>query len=124
MLRRLFTALLAVISIICFSACEKAAPIRLWHAYRGDEEKALAAILETWKGEPIEVLALPFDAFASKLSAAIPLGDGPDLFLDAHERLGEYRARRLVAPIDDALESRNVFAAPTLAAVEDGGVMW
>lgn len=95
--------------------------IRLWHAYRGDEERALGEILAAWKGAPIEVLPLPYDAYASKLSAAIPLGEGPDLFIDTHERLGDYKHRRLVANVGDALEPA-VFTKTALDAVTVGGV--
>ena len=33
---------------------------------------------------------------------AIPLGEGPDLYVESHERLGEYRRRGMVAPVGDA----------------------
>ena len=92
---RLFAALWAVVFVL-FPALAWAAPIRVWHAYRGDEEKALLEILSMWKGEPIDTLAVPFDAYAAKLQAAIPLGDGPDLFIDAHERMGTRGVRRKV----------------------------
>ncbi|MCC6526080.1 MAG: extracellular solute-binding protein [Polyangiaceae bacterium] len=99
------------------------APIRLWHAYRGDEERALAALVATWPGPPVELLALPADAFAAKLQAAIPLGAGPDVYIDAHERLGDFRARGIVAPVGDALEE-GAFAPEVLAAVEQQGVAY
>ena len=105
------------------SATADAAPLRLWHAYRGNEEKALEAILATWKGSPVETLAVPYDAYATKLAAAIPLGEGPDLYIDSHERLGDYRARRIVAPVGDALEP-GVFSLPALEAVSAEGTVW
>ncbi|MGZ3422570.1 MAG: extracellular solute-binding protein [Polyangiales bacterium] len=81
-----------------------ASTVVLWHAYRGAEQEALDRVIETFRaahpGDTVEVLALPFDAYASKLEAAIPHGHGPDVFLDAHERLGDYRDRNLVAPVD------------------------
>jgi arabinogalactan oligomer/maltooligosaccharide transport system permease protein len=73
-------------------------PVRLWHAYRGAEQQALAEILERFDGE-VELLAVPYDAFASKLESAIPLGEGPDIYIDAHERLGDYVERGIVAPL-------------------------
>lgn len=109
--------------ILLLPALAAAAPIRLWHAYRDDEARALDAIVAAFKGEEVEVLAVPFDAYASKLQAAIPMGEGPDLFIDAHERLGDFRARDLVAPVGDALEpgGEAVFQGPALAAVRQGG---
>ncbi|CAN97947.1 Maltose/maltodextrin transport permease homologue [Sorangium cellulosum So ce56] len=109
--------------ILLLPALAAAAPIRLWHAYRDDEARALDAIVAAFEGEEVEVLAVPFDAYASKLQAAIPMGEGPDLFIDAHERLGDFRARHLVAPVGDALEpgGEAVFLGPALAAVRQGG---
>jgi arabinogalactan oligomer/maltooligosaccharide transport system permease protein len=99
------------------------AQIRLWHAYRDDELRALTAILAAWDGPPIDAISIPYDAYASKLSAAIPLGDGPDLFIDAHGRLGDYRHKKIIAPVGDALEP-GVFTPGALTAVEDRGVAW
>jgi arabinogalactan oligomer/maltooligosaccharide transport system permease protein len=117
----LVALLLSLITLLGSTA--HAAPLRLWHGYRGNEEKALEAILATWKGTPVETLSVPYDAYASKLSAAIPLGEGPDLFIDSHERLGDYRARRIVGPVGDALEA-GVFSQPALDAVSAEGAVW
>ncbi|WP_437974937.1 extracellular solute-binding protein [Sorangium sp. So ce295] len=116
-------ALAAPALILLLPALAAAAPIRLWHAYRDDEARALDAIVAAFEGEEVEVLAVPFDAYASKLQAAIPMGEGPDLFIDAHERLGDFRARDLVTPVGDALEpgGEAVFLGPALAAVRQGG---
>ncbi|HWB79762.1 MAG TPA: extracellular solute-binding protein [Nannocystaceae bacterium] len=76
--------------------------LRLWHAWRGAEEEALVEALRTWDGPPVELLAIPYDAFSSKLGSAIPFGEGPDVYVESHERLGEYRRRELVAAIGDA----------------------
>lgn len=119
----LFVALLALTAL--WPRRAGAEPIRLWHAYRGLEEQALEQVLSTWDGSPVETLAVPHEAFATKLSAAIPLGDGPDLYIDAHERLGDYRARGLVAPAAEALAADGGAAAPfhgyALRAVELDG---
>lgn len=118
-----FVALVAALWVVLSagrSAPAVAAPIRLWHAYRGDEEKALERIVAAWSGRgdhPVELLAVPYDAFGSKLAADIPLGEGPDVYIDAHERLGDYLARGIVAPAGDALESPAVYSAPALEAV-------
>ncbi len=121
--RRRRPALAALALVLLVPALAVAAPIRLWHAYRDDEARALGAIVAAFQGEEVELLAVPFDAYASKLQAAIPRGQGPDLFIDAHERLGDYGARKLVAPVGDALEADGeaVFQGPALAAVRQGG---
>ena len=54
----------------------------------------------------VEALALPYDGFASKLEAAIPRGNGPDLVIFGHgddRRVGARRAYRAAAD-DDAAE--------------------
>ena len=70
----------------------------LWHAYRDDERAALDRLLDQYRrahpGASLDVLAVPFDAYASKLESAIPHGHGPDVFIDAHERV----ASRLSQP--------------------------
>jgi arabinogalactan oligomer/maltooligosaccharide transport system permease protein len=117
---------LAALSAVLLSGCASPPPraqIRLWHAYRDDELTALEAILALWKGAPVDAVSIPYDAYAAKLSAAVPLGDGPDLFIDAHGRLGDYRHKKLVAPVGDALEE-GAYMASALAAVRDRGVAW
>ena len=121
MKRALVTALFALLALLPRRAL--AAPIHLWHAYRDDELAALVAILAQWKGEPVSAVSIPYDAYNAKLAAAIPLGDGPDLFIAEHKYLGDFRYRKLVAPVGDALEP-GVFSAPALAAVRDGDVAW
>lgn len=77
--------------------------LTLWHAYRGNEQRALELVVDAWRaghpGVTVEVLAMPFESYASKLEAAIPHGNGPDLFVDAHERVTSYRGRGLLRPI-------------------------
>ncbi|MBC8067433.1 MAG: extracellular solute-binding protein, partial [Deltaproteobacteria bacterium] len=94
------------------------APLRLWHAWRGAEEAALVETLRGWDGPPVEVLAIPYDAFSSKLGSAIPFGEGPDVYVESHERLGEYRRRELVAPIE---LDRSVFEPVAWSAVTIDG---
>ncbi len=89
-----------------------AAPVELqvWHAYRGEERNALDELLRRYDAAHPEVevhaLAIPFDAFVSKLEAAAPQGNGPDLFIFAHERVGAWASfggpggTPLVAPLD------------------------
>lgn len=110
----LFAALALVALVLVMQGCgRRAQPVRragtlvVWHAYRGDEQAALTEVLRAARAEipdiEIEVLAIPFEAYASKLESAIPHGHGPDVFIDAHERLASYLARGLVAPLDQAV---------------------
>jgi ABC-type sugar transport system permease subunit/maltose-binding protein MalE len=117
---------LVVLVGLLLTGTARAESIRLWHAYRGAEERALTEAVAAFEaaqpeagGEPlsVEVLAVPYDAFSSKIEAAIPLGEGPDLFIDAHERLGSFVARKLVGPVGDALPDTTVFADVAVDAV-------
>lgn len=75
--------------------------VRLWHAYGGAEEAALQAAVDRFERQNPDVqvvlLANAFGAYASKLESAIPSGRGPDLFIDAHERLATYLERGLLS---------------------------
>ena len=122
-LARLVLLFVTPLVVLLGGAARAAEPIRLWHAYRGGEEAALAEVLASFDGPPVETLAIPYDAFGSKLAAAIPLGDGPHLYIDSHERLGDYRRRKIVVPVGDALEL-GAFDAVALAAVQQGGEAW
>ncbi|HVE12565.1 MAG TPA: extracellular solute-binding protein [Elusimicrobiota bacterium] len=77
-----------------------AEPLRLWHAYRGKEEEALqkaVALYQRSRGERVELLAVPYDAFAAKLIAAIPHGNGPDVFIFSHPRIASFHDLGLLA---------------------------
>ena len=68
----------------------------------------------------VTTLAVPFDAFADKISAAVPRGKGPDIFIYAQDRLGGWiEAGNTVEPIDffvdDALKGR--FIPTTMEAM-------
>jgi arabinogalactan oligomer/maltooligosaccharide transport system permease protein len=101
----------------------------LWHAYRGAEERALVELAERYEAERgvhVELLAVPFDAYSAKLSAAVPRAHGPDLFVDAHERLGIYRQEGVVGPAGDAFPDEDVaaFDAQAAGAVTLDGTRW
>jgi len=97
---------LALFTLVASSAFAQQT-VTLWHAYRGAEQQALEQLLRAFEREhpgiTVQTLAVPFDAYASKLEAAIPRGNGPDLFIDAHERLPSYRARNIIEPAAPAL---------------------
>ena len=85
--------------------------ILVWHAYRGAEktafEKVVAMFNEANKAKNITVvtLAVPYDAYADKISAAVPRGKGPDVFIYAQDRLGGWvEAGKTIEPIDFYLD--------------------
>ena len=79
----------------------------VWHAYRGAEKAAFEKVVGMFekspgaKGMKVSTLAIPYDAYADKISAAVPRGKGPDLFIYAQDRLGGWiEAGKTVEPID------------------------
>ena len=101
--------------------------LTLWHAYTGQEADGLALAARAFErvhpDVRVRVLGLPFGAYASKLEAAIPAGKGPDLFIDAHERLPVYRERGLLDPLT-SVQVGQAFAAEHLAALTQDGALF
>ncbi|WP_295803127.1 extracellular solute-binding protein [uncultured Microbulbifer sp.] len=79
--------------------------LSLWHGYRGAERAAFEQLIDEYNSRQsavqVKPLAVPFGGYADKLAAALPRGQGPDLFVFAHDRLGGWvSAGHTVAPID------------------------
>jgi arabinogalactan oligomer/maltooligosaccharide transport system permease protein len=125
---RFVFAVLVLVTML-FGCTEPPRGIVLWHPYRGGEEAAIAlsaARFEREHGVKVTTLAVPYEAYLSKLEAAIPRGNGPDLFIGPHNRLGEYRKHRLVAPAGDALPDGDVdrYDAIAVSAITEDGVRY
>lgn len=129
-MQRLAVLVLALLLGVVLPACgEPPRGMVVWHPYRGDEQKALEAIAERFEAEhgtKLTMLAVPYEAYLSKLAAAIPRGNGPDVFLGPHNRLGEYLKNHLVAPVGDAFPDEDVarYEPVTVEAVTEGGVRY
>ncbi|MEM9188603.1 MAG: extracellular solute-binding protein [Myxococcota bacterium] len=80
----------------------KAQELRLWHAYDGAEAEGLEAACRAFEaahpGVRVDTVGSPFGAYAARLETAIPAGVGPDVFIDAHERLSDFVPAGLVEP--------------------------
>lgn len=106
-LKKIIIALIALLfSSTSKSAEPKKSHLVLWHAYRAKERLALEKTVDKWnkhkrgKHLPIKLLAIPYDAFADKVNAAIPRGHGPDLFIFAHDRIGDWAEAKIIEPIE------------------------
>ncbi len=120
---------LLVLLVTWFSAARASAgQVVVWHAYREAEERALDKLLDEFRaahpGAVVESLAVPYGAYASKLEAAIPHGHGPDVFIDAHERLADFRDRGLVAPLPLSVIDRTAFDEKLLPPLELDGKLY
>lgn len=75
----------------------------LWHSYRAEEKRALEVVIERFhqkqKTLRVRLLAIPYDAYPDKISAATPRGHGPDLFIFAHDRIGDWADKKILEPI-------------------------
>jgi arabinogalactan oligomer/maltooligosaccharide transport system substrate-binding protein len=104
-------AIVAAILTLGAAGSTWAAELVVWHAYRGQErdafEKAIGMFNEKFAGDGIsaKTLAVPFDAYADKITAAVPRGRGPDVFIFAQDRLGGWvEGGQTVEPIDFYVE--------------------
>jgi arabinogalactan oligomer/maltooligosaccharide transport system substrate-binding protein len=103
-------------------------PVELvvWHAYRGEEKTAFEKVVADYNqaqaaaGVKLSTLAVPYDAFADKITAAVPRGKGPDIFIYAQDRLGGWvEAGNTIEPIDFYLDqaTRDRFLPTTMEAM-------
>jgi arabinogalactan oligomer/maltooligosaccharide transport system permease protein len=98
-------SLLALALALALPSPAHAQPLVVWHAYGDHEAAGLAAAARAWAAEHpgvhVDLVASPFAAYATRLRTAVPTGHGPDLFIDAHNRLATYVAEGIVVPFGD-----------------------
>ncbi len=127
--RRALLLLFALVALILvLPACgEPPRGVVLWHPYQGGEAAALKRVVARYEAEhpgiKVTSLAIPYEAYLSKLEAAIPRGNGPDVFIGPHNRLGEYMLHRLAAPVGDAFpdEDLDSYEPVTVTAITHDG---
>ncbi|MEE2788265.1 MAG: extracellular solute-binding protein [Myxococcota bacterium] len=102
----------SVIALSLFSAVacggpedkDDATELVLWHAYRGAEAEALNASIQSFRAEnpalSVRAVSIPYDAFANKLRVSVPRGNGPDVFIFAHDQIGDWARANLIEPLD------------------------
>jgi arabinogalactan oligomer/maltooligosaccharide transport system substrate-binding protein len=103
-MKKVFVVGFLLISLCVWSQTQ----ITLWHSYRGDEKTALKEVVAAFNTShtdvQIKALGIPYDAFADKITAAIPRDKGPDIFIFAHDRIGGWVEGGIIEPIDFFLE--------------------
>lgn len=131
--RTLLSALVAAAFIFTWAAPACAADLVIWHGYRGEEktafEKVVAEFNKAMAGKGINAmtLAVPYDAFADKITAAVPRGKGPDIFIFAQDRLGGWvEAGNTIEPIDFYLDKsiKDRFLPTTMDAMTYLGTVY
>ncbi|KFE68910.1 extracellular solute-binding protein [Hyalangium minutum] len=132
-LRLLIAAVcLSVLGLLPLTAAAAETEIVLWHSYRAEEKSALEKVVAEYNKAnagkfKVTTLAVPYDAFADKITATVPRGKGPDLFIFAQDRLGGWiEAGNTIEPIDffldDALKQR--FIPTTMQAMTYRGTVY
>jgi len=104
----------------------------LWHAYPpgGDERAALEEVVDRFNAESedtrIKLVSVAYNAFADKITNAIPNGNGPDLFIFAHDRIGDWVAADLLEPIEYYVDESlaDSFAYDAIAALAYHGSLY
>ena len=120
-----FVALIGffTVALVGLSQAYAATTINLWHSYRAQEKKAIEEVVEKFNAQgkevQIKLLYVPYDAFPDKITAAVPRGKGPDLFIFAQDRVGDWAVSEFIEPLDFWLtdELRDSFLSPTLDAL-------
>jgi len=106
-------AALAVVALGVAPVAQAATDLTVWHAYRGDEKAAFEKVVAQYnakqQGVAVKTLAVPYDAYADKITASVPRGKGPDVFIFAQDRLGGWvEAGQTIEPIDFFLDPKVV----------------
>ncbi len=128
-LHRIIPVLLGALALCAPSLAS--ADLVVWHGYRAEEKAAIEKIVASYNAAHpnahVTTLAVPFDAFNDKITASVPRGNGPDVFIAAHDRLGGWvEAGNTVEPIDFFLDAATKarFLAPTMEAMAYRGQVW
>jgi len=125
-------ARLIALALLLAPLAAPAEDLVVWHAYRGAEKNAFEKVVAAFNAKAttkvkVSPLAVPFDAFADKISAAVPRGKGPDVFIYAQDRMGGWiEAGKTVEPIDfyvdDAVKAK--YIPTTVQALSYRGSLW
>lgn len=124
--------LLALAAVFTLASAAAAADVVVWHAYRGEEKAAFEKVVAGFNAAQngaikVTSLAVPYDAFADKITAAVPRGKGPDVFIYAQDRLGGWiEAGNTIEPIDFFLDKATTerFLPTTMEAMTYQGTVY
>ncbi len=127
---RFLLATLATLGLIIGCGDARVPGVVLWHAYTGLERAALEETAATYNAEhperPVSLVAVPHDAFADKLTSAIPRGNGPDLFIFADDRIGAWSTAGTIEPIEFWVDESRAdrFSRQAMSAMAHEGSLW
>ncbi len=122
-----------IFAVVLATALGAAAQTELvvWHGYRGAEKAAFEKVAAAYSSKTarvsIKTLAVPYDAYADKITAAVPRGKGPDVFIFAQDRMGGWvEAGKTIEPLDFFLDDEITgrFLKNTMDAMTYQGSVW
>lgn len=102
----------------------------LWHAYRDNERAALESVVNDFQAKnpniKVKVLAVPDESFDNKVFTAVPRGSGPDVFIRAHDPIGNWADNKIVADLSKDLSAAELqqYHPVTVEAVKYNGGMY
>ena len=118
------TILITTLGLLSQSQAETV-EIKVWHSYRDAEQVAFEDLLQQYDAAhpelTLNVLAVAYDSYASKLEAAIPRHNGPDLFVYAHEKIGTWVQDGLIQPVKLTESQLQNFHSATMTALSYNG---
>jgi len=113
------------------AAAGPAEELVVWHSYRGAENDAFLKVVEQYNASQakyhVTTLAVPYDAYPDKITAAVPRGKGPDVFIFAQDRMGGWvEAGNTIEPLDFFMDDavRNRFLPLSLDAMTYRGTTY
>ncbi len=95
----------------------------VWHAYHGAEERALqdaADQFEKQSGVDVQIVAVPWGGFDSKVETAVPRGNGPDVLITGHANIGKWSKLGVIEALTP-IEGLRPF---TVEALTYNGKVW
>lgn len=119
----LMQCLAVLLLMFPLSATAQEITLDLWHSYQSREEAALKSVIrsfeETHEGIKVSVLQVPNESFDNKAFTAIPRGSGPDVFIRAHDIIGNWADNKIIADLSQVVSAseRQTFHPITLEAL-------
>ncbi len=108
---------------------EEAAPVETSATLTILADETLAPILETFipeyaaqAGIEVVIETVAFGDITERITNAIPAGEGPDIFVSSHDRIGDYIASGLITPVDVSSVEDNLLDSATDAFTFNGEV--
>lgn len=86
----------------------------LWHAYRAAEKDAIEQVVKAFNASHpaivVRAQAIPYDPFVDKVTITVPRGQGPDVFIFAHNMIGNWVEEGVLEPLSGKIDGASLKA--------------